>query len=203
MQTESKALALAVAELEKLRTTGKPRWRKIKAALAAGKAALTVEHADAVKAVKISYDEHNGDTPWADDDFYAHKLDYAKHDEEANNALGAFYCNDRHGPRVIRLDGKQFTELAAYYHSAGHSKQVAAELAAEQRRKTVKQIKTWYLCGWSWYYVRAELKGCQASCYGFLTEEDAKQAAPEILTELLAELQNAGYTVIEPTKLSA
>lgn len=196
MQTESKALALAVAELDRIRTNpAKPRWRKIKAALKAGKAALTVEHAEAVKAVKIGYDEHNGDTPWDNDDFYSHKLEKTDFEDEANNAVGAFYSNDYRGPRVIRIDGKQFTELAAYYHSAGHSKQVAAELAAEQRRKTLKQLKTWYLCGWSWYYVRAELKGCQSSCYGFLSEDEAKQAAPEILAELIAELENVGYTI--------
>jgi hypothetical protein len=93
----------------------------------------------------------------------------------------------------------------------GCSKQVAREIEAQERRRTLEQLKRWYSEGWTYYGVVcdhpvAERHNVNESVWGIDDEEYAeKEVRHEIAGQVAHALERRGYTVTNkpgPTTLA-
>ncbi len=100
------------------------------------------------------------------------------------------YCRDSRKDRWQR------------FHNKGASKQVAAEMVAQQDREYIDQLIDWYRYGYNWWWVRAEVtiddKLYEASCGGIDDEDYARtDMRSEIISEVVYQLEKDGFVVVE------
>jgi len=119
-----------------------------------------VDFADILKAVKADTDYGNP-APWEDCDGYEHTLtpaerfiersDYAAKPHEMQG-----YCYTDRRRKVITLPEGEDYGVYDYHRARGASKQVARELSAQSRARTIAQLKRWYENGWHVWYVACD-----------------------------------------------
>jgi len=158
-----------------------------------------VEFEDILLACEVVPDDDHPGAPWKDCDGYDHEVvplsrmdNLTDADEQA--IRGRVY---RRSERAVVQVPRDNPALFAYHHDNGCSRQVAAELVAQDRRRTIDQLAAWYRDGWDYWGVTCEFNGEEASCRGFDDLEYADtEGRREIAREVAAALETKGYMVI-------
>jgi hypothetical protein len=171
--------------------------------IAVESAPAIVNYDNILKATEVVYDNDSGETPWDNCDGFehtctpAHRLDF-----DPSDMRGNCYCDGHRERVVIQLPkDRDCWEVAKYARAHGASRQVAAELAAANRRHTLDQLVKWYSDGWQWYGVRCSFeilgKEFNDSLWGIddynYAEDEVK---PEIADNVVSQLEKDGFTVI-------
>ena len=159
----------------------------------------TIRFADLLDATKVEIDEWCSDAPWDTCDGYEHALFQAESVEGvAHDYRG--YCSPRgysYHPVIVTVATGDYWGVAAYAHSRGASKQVAAELCARNKQRTIDQLVDWRNNGWEWYYVMCEYRGHVESVGGIESAEYAEEMRGEIAGQMAYQLTKQGYIVTD------
>lgn len=110
----------------------------------------------------------------------------------------------RHGPdyEEVLSPVKKVKIKVPAARGMGQSKQVAREMEAEERRRTLDQLKDWYANGWTYYGVvcghpAAARHRVGDSLWHIDDEEYAdKEVRPDVAYNTAVALQKLGYTVL-------
>ena len=162
----------------------------------------TIAFDDLLAATEVVYDQYESMTPWEHCDGFEHTATPERRFRDEANARemqGSVYCDGHRERLVIELSDKEDYGIYRYARENGASRQVAAELVAAERRRTLAQLVEWYDSGWEWYGVRCrfELLGDEYndSLWGIDDAEYAEPLKEEIALNVAAQLEEAGYTV--------
>lgn len=156
-----------------------------------------VDFADILKAVKADTD-YGMPAPWEDCDGFEHTLTPAdRFDERADYERMQGYCYTDRRRKVITLPPGEDYGVYDYHRARGASKQVARELSAQARARTIDQLKRWYQNGWQVWFVSCNYLGAQDSLGGVYDDsgdylEEVKQ---EVAENVAAELEKDGFEV--------
>lgn len=165
---------------------------------------VTVENAvidfqDILDACEI-VDDDLCETPWENCDGYEHTATPAHKMPDAANVRGMQGCTYSEWEResvVIQLAKGDVWKVGEFVRERGASRQVAAEANAANRRKTLEQLVKWYRHGWSYYGVKCEYEGAEASVWGVddydYADTDVRR---EMAEDVAAQLEKDGYTVV-------
>jgi hypothetical protein len=169
-------------------------------------APATIDYADILEATEVVAEEGEYQTPWDQCDGYAHT--YGATDQFDGNAdcraMRGFCWTDRQRV-VIQLAPGEDYGIYDSLRKAGASKQVAREAVAAARRQTLDQLVEWYENGWNWYGVRCHVtilgEEFEDSVWGIDNADYAeKEVIPEVASEMVGQLEKAGYTVVGQPK---
>lgn len=131
---------------------------------------------------------------WGNDDYC--RARYRAMREQFKAGCG-YYCTDRGDRKWIVLD-YDVSENEAYMRHRGCSKQVAKELAAEQKRQSIRLLVKWYENGWESWYVTGEFRNHESHIGTFNDYEEAKsEGIPAAIGELIDGLESDGYIISE------
>jgi len=176
--------------------------------IAVESAPATVDFQDILDATKVVYDEGFGETPWDNCDGFEHTCTPAhRFDFDPSDMRGQCYCDGHRERVVIQLPKGEDWGVYQYHRERGASRQVAAEMVAENRRHTLDQLVKWYRDGWQWFGViwDFEVLGEEFndSLWGIDDDDYAeREVRPEIADNVAAELEKAGFTVTgRPTRV--
>ena len=164
----------------------------------------TIAFEDILEATEVVADEYESMTPWEHCDGFAHTATPERRFRDEANARemqGSVYCDGHRERLVIELSDKEDYGILDYARRNGASRQVAAEMVAAERRRTLAQLVEWYDSGWEWYGVRCrfEVLGDEYndSLWGIDDAEYAETLKEEIALNVAAQLEEAGYTVTD------
>ena len=180
--------------------------------IAVESAPAIVNFDDILGATKVVYDTYSNEAPWDSCDGFEHTCTPARRfNFDPSDMRG--YCDGGREQIVIQLPKGEDWGTYAHFREHGASRQVAAEMVALNRRRTLDQLVKWYSDGWQWYGVKCDFEilgeEFNDSIWGI---DDADYATyeirPEIADNIAAELEEAGFTVtgrparIYPTRQS-
>lgn len=170
--------------------------------IAVESAPATVNFQDILDATKVEYDDDMSEAPWDNCDGFEHTCTPAhRFDFDPSDMRGYCYCDGHRERVVIQLPkDRDCWEVAAYARARGASRQVAAELAAANHRKTLDQLVEWYSNGWQWFGVKCQFEVLgeefDESLWGIDNEDYAeREIKPEIADNVADQLEEAGFTV--------
>lgn len=157
-----------------------------------------VDFADILEAVKVSPDDHSP-APWEDCEGWEHTLVFTgdfPHGAKPWEMRGDGVFRNGRWYVITLPDGEDYG-VYAYHRARGASKQVARELSAQARAKTIDQLKRWYKNGWQVWYVACDYLGAHDSLGGVYDDsgdylEDVKR---EVAENVAAELEKDGFEV--------
>jgi len=161
-----------------------------------------VSFEEILEATEVVHDEYENMTPWEHCDGFEHTATSERRFREEANARamqGSVYCDGHRERLVIELPDEEDYGICQYARGNGASRQVAAEMVAAERRRTLAQLVKWYDSGWEWYGVRCRFKVLgdeyNDSLWGIDDAEYAETLKEEIALNMAAQLEEAGYTV--------
>jgi hypothetical protein len=168
-------------------------------------APAVIPFASILEKTTVVYDDHETMTPWDNCDGFEHEaVRESSLLGRPRDMQGAVYCQDG---RVVIVLGDSDLGLYDYLRERGASKQVAREAVAADRRGRIKQLRQWYANGWEWYGVKCDFptlgQRYDASVWGFDSQEYAESERQDIAYEVVAQLEEDGFTVTgkpEPPK---
>ena len=150
-----------------------------------------VDYNDILESVKVEVDEYSNEPPWENCDGYEHELSYNDH-EGLPDSRG-YVSRDR---CVVIVDDDTITKVWGYNGYDGCSKQVRAELIAQEKRRTIDTIVNWYTNGWAYYSVFGDYEGYLDSLHGIdcidYAENDVRYY---IADEIASQMENDGFIV--------
>src|SRR3990172_6802208 len=117
----------------------------------------TIAFDDLLGTTEVVYDEYENMTPWEHCDGFEHTATPERRFRDEANARemqGSVYCDGHRERFVIELSDKEDFGIYQYARERGASRQVAAEMVAAERRRTLAQLVKWYDSGCEWYGVR-------------------------------------------------
>jgi len=162
----------------------------------------TIAFADLLAATEVVYDQYESMTPWEHCDGFEHTATPERRFRDEANARemqGSVYCDGHRERLVIELSDKEDYGIYQYARENGASRQVAAEMVAAERRRTLAQLVKWYDQGWEWYGVRCRFDALGGeyndSLWGIDDADYAETLKEEIALNVATQLEEAGYTV--------
>jgi len=162
----------------------------------------TIAFDDLLAATEVVYDEYESMTPWEHCNGFEHTATPERRfrdEADAREMQGSVYCDGHRERLVIELSDKEDYGIFDHARHNGASRQVAVELVAAERRRTLAQLVKWYDSGWEWYGVRCrfEVLGDEYSdsLWGIDDAEYAETLKEEIALNVATQLEEAGYTV--------
>ena len=153
---------------------------------------------DLLDSIKVEEDD-TCEPPWADCDGWEHErveFDCDRHHDGLRQSARCFYA-DR--CRYLLMLDPQAMGLPDYdyFRSQGAAKQVARQLAAAALRRTVDQLRRWYVDGWNYYGVVCKFREYDASCWGIDDYDYAlREVGPEVASEVAHQLEADGYLIV-------
>jgi hypothetical protein len=188
-------------------STAKSTFRHGDTMIAVESRPATIAFDDLLAATEVIYDQYESMTPWEHCDGFEHTATPERRFRDEANARemqGSVYCDGHRERLVIELSDKEDYGILDYARRNGASRQVAAEMVAAERRRTLAQLVKWYDSGWEWYGVRCrfEVLGDEHndSLWGIDDAEYAETLKEEIALNVAAQLEEAGYTVTGKTE---
>lgn len=153
-------------------------------------------------ACKVVENTDDYDSPWDRCDGFEHEARPPHKLPDAADARAMQgYCRtwDR-GERFVIDVPRENKATFDYYRQNGASRQVAAEMVALDRRRTLATIVKWYEDGWVWYGVRCQVDALGEefadSLWGIDVADYAeKEIKIDVACEVAGQLEAAGYTV--------
>jgi len=162
----------------------------------------TIAFDDLLAATKVVYDQYESMTPWEHCDGFEHTATPERRfrdEADARAMQGSVYCDGHRERLVVELPAKADYGIFDYARRNGASRQVAAEMVAAERRRTLAQLVDWYGNGWEWYGVRCRFETLgdeySDSLWGIDDAGYAETLKEEIALNVAAQLEEAGYTV--------
>jgi len=158
----------------------------------------TIDFADILAATEVVADE-NSDAPWEQWDGLEHTAKQSRHLPDANATLMQGYAL-AHGRQqlVIQLPAGDIYGIVKHARATA-SRQVAAELSAAEKRRTLAQLVDWYENGWQWYRVKCNFsilsESYSDSVWGIDSKESAEEMREEIAGQVASQLEEVGFTV--------
>ena len=150
------------------------------------------------KACKVVEDDECR-APWEDCDGWDHHLEttgeFRGDDlDRFRDAQGVF----RHGSEgLVRIVFDY--DLSAnydYHHTRGASKQVARQLVAAEKRRSIEQLRKWYVHGWQWFGAVCKWGEYDEALWGIDDEKYAWQVLEEeMMPGLVAHVESLGYLI--------
>ena len=163
-----------------------------------------VSFEEILKATEVVNDEYESMAPWEHGDGFEHTATPERRfcdEADARDMQGSVYCNGHRERLVIELPAKTDYGIFEYARRNGASRQVAAEMVAATRRRTLAQLVEWYDSGWEWYGVRCRFEVLgevyNDSLWCIDDAEYAETLKEEIALNVAAQLEDAGYTVTD------
>lgn len=159
---------------------------------------------DILDATEVVYDEYESMTPWEHCDGFEHTVTEERRyrpdaDPDTRKMQGCVYSDGYRERVVIELDPDVGRDTYRYHRERGASRQVAAEMAAVDRRRTLRQLAEWYRNGWEWWGVKCEFEALgetfEDSLWGIDDSDYAEREVKEVALEVAHQLEEAGYTV--------
>jgi hypothetical protein len=161
----------------------------------------TIAFDDLLAATHI-VDDNCSEAPWDNWDGWEHvaKPPHAFDHADVRAMQGYARTWDRGERHILILPAGDMDRTYQYARESGASRQVAAEMLALTRRRTLAQLVKWYEEEWAWYGVRCRIEilgdEFEASLWGI---DDADYAAREVTIEIAldvaGQLEKAGFTV--------
>lgn len=149
------------------------------------------------------------ETPWENCDGFGHRADGLNRlnvdRDDAENARGWAWSDGRRERVLITLETENCDRYTFdHLRQNGAARQVAAEMVAMHRRRTLDTIVDWYENGWEWWMTTCDIHDAMASCGGIDSYDYANgEMRQEIAWEIAGQLEDAGYTVTNhPPKYS-
>lgn len=165
-------------------------------------ASAIVDFATILEATKVVSDDHATEAPWDNCDGFDHRVETAVHGDERNlrEMQGYCYCDFLHESVVITLSDDEDYGIFDSQRSMGASRQVAREVVAAERKRTLARLVDWYSNGWQWYGVQCDFdvlgENFGASVWGIDDDDYARrEIVDEIADEVADQLEKAGFTV--------
>jgi hypothetical protein len=162
----------------------------------------TIAFDEILKATEVVADEYESMTPWEHCDGFEHVATPERRfrdEADAREMQGSVYCDGHRERLVIELSDKEDYGILDYARRNGASRQVAAEMVAAERRRTLAQLVKWYGDGWEWFGVKCDFEVLgdeyHDSIWGVDDAEYAETLKEEIALEVAGQLEEAGYTV--------
>jgi hypothetical protein len=157
----------------------------------------TVDFDSILESVSVEYDDWTNEAPWESCDGYEHSIERANFDcnDNRSDARGFVLTNDGRMLITISDDILEMWGNFDYYHAAGCSKQVSAELVAQVKRKAMDQLVNWYSDGWSWYSVSGEYQGYAGSIGGIDSECYAEDCRVGVANEIAGQMEADGFII--------
>ena len=162
----------------------------------------TIAFDDILKATEVVADEYESMTPWEHCDGFEHVATPERRfrdEADAREMQGSVYCDGHRERLVIELPREEDYGIYQYAREHGASRQVAAEMVAAERRRTLAQLVKWYGDGWEWFGVKCDFEVLgdeyHDSIWGVDDAEYAETLKEEIALEVAGQLEEAGYTV--------
>lgn len=158
----------------------------------------TVAWQTLLNAIEVEDDDINSEPPWSDCEGWEHELvhfDYERHHEDVRDSAGFFVQDGRYF--FITIDPQQMgLPDYDYYHMRGAAKQVARQLAAKAIRSAIRQLRQWYVDGWSYYGVKCCYRHYDASCWRIDDYNYAlKEIGPDMAGDVAHQLEADGYVI--------
>jgi hypothetical protein len=159
-----------------------------------------VDYQDLLDCVEVKPDEW-GDAPWDNCDGFGHEtrgISYWDHDDMIQGANNV--ARTRRKTLVVEFDNASERCLDGdyrWYRSKGASKQVAAELVAQQRAFRMELLIGWLVNGWEYWVVCAEFNGYEACGCGGIDDYDyaSGEVRAELADELAEQLEEDGFVI--------
>jgi hypothetical protein len=85
--------------------------------------------------------------------------------------------------------------LRAFHAERGASKQVIAEMIAQDRRRTLDQLTKWYEQGWEYWVACCEFEDYRESLCGIDSLDYAQEVCQELALEVASQMEKDGYVV--------
>lgn len=155
--------------------------------------------ADLLAACEWVGDDYAG-VPWEDEDGWEHEFCKARDFDDAANTseMCGFVCPSRGPNYVVTVAGADPWGVGAYARARGASRQVAAELAAENKRLTIETLARWRgddgysseCCVLKFGDYRASLSGI-----GEPDEAYRREVESELAAEVAADLVKDGFKI--------
>lgn len=160
---------------------------------------------------KVVQDDDDQRKPWDDCDGWEHELESydAFEDRLTQNehrvrqemrdtfesAAGVFR-HDRESVRIVF--NYDLSANYDYERARGASKQVARELAALEKQRSIAQLLKWYSDGWEWWGAACEWGDFSESLWGIDSEDYAWEVAyTEMLPSPVQHVEALGYLVTD------
>ena len=157
-----------------------------------------------LEATEVVADQYESMTPWEHCDGFEHTTTPERRyrdEADAREMQGSVYCDGHRDRLVIELPETEDYGIYQYMRERGASKQVAREAVAAQRRRTLAQLVKWYGDGWEWFGVRCRFpvlgEEYEDSLWGIDDAEYAETLKEEIALNVVAQLEEAGFTVTD------
>lgn len=128
---------------------------------------------------------------WSDEDYCRER--YRKMREDFKVGCG-YFATDRGDRKWIVLDYDVSANFD-YMRSRGASKQVARELAAAERRRSIQQLVKWYENGYESWYVSGSYRGRESSVGWDDEDTAATEGIRHVADEIASELERDGYII--------
>jgi hypothetical protein len=159
---------------------------------------LHVAFDDIVKGCVVEPDDFQHEAPWDSCTGYDHTCTKAARMDEADAEEMRGYCwSDAHRSHIVITLNTNHDD-AEYLRScraAGMSKQTAAEMLAEDRRRRLDQLTTWYEHGWEWWTAGCTFADYSDGVGGIDSLDYAAEVANDCACSVAAEMQADGYIV--------
>jgi hypothetical protein len=162
----------------------------------------TIAFDEILEATEVVADEYESMTLWEHCDGFEHVATPERRfrgEADTREMQGSVYCDGHRERLVIELPREE--DYGIYQHAREHgaSRQVAAEMVAAERRRTLAQLVKWYGDGWEWFGVKCDFEVLgdeyHDSIWGVDDAEYAETLKEEIALEVAGQLEEAGYTV--------
>src|SRR3990172_6450999 len=121
----------------------------------------TIAFDDLLGTTEVVYDEYESMTPWEQCDGFEHTATPERRfrdEADACTMQGSVYCDGHRERLVIELPERVDYGVYQYMRERGASKQVAREVVAAERRRTLAQLVKWYDEGWEWFGVKCDFE---------------------------------------------
>lgn len=156
-----------------------------------------VEYSDVRDAVEVVTDDSYSSAPWENCDGWDHKLTDlpSAYDRTERRSYRVAFIDRAH--QLIVMDDDGFDEMFTYCRMRGYARQVAYELSKLSVSRRYKQLRDWYEEGWTYYGVKGEFLGGEASVWGIDDYDHAStEVVEEITDELIHAIEKLGYLVV-------
>lgn len=161
-----------------------------------------IDFADILAASQVIADEEYNEAPWERCDGYEHEstsVRSAPDEWDSLNMQGSCWHTGNRERIVVTIDNATVAKwgIFDYCRARGASKQVAREMEAAEKRRSIARLCGWYSHGWESWGVTCDYYDAHDSLWGI---DDYKYAnedvRPEVATNVADQLIEAGHEVI-------
>lgn len=158
---------------------------------------------DVCNNVAVVFDDTTREPPWDDGTIWRHRQQLPLHEEEYKSVRFVKTQDGTPDFLITLIDSEDSNSREARFarfRNDGASKQVAAEMVAQQDRLCIEQLKDWYINGFdSWYVITkfpAPFEVVNDSVFGIDDEDYANSIRSGFIETFCLYAKNYGWKII-------